>query len=78
MIGTYGRAWTMKRKQLPKGPRRQRGSAIVEYSIITMLVIVVLVANDNVVGQLMQAIKGMYEAFSYALSMTFPTDFLQN
>lgn len=62
----------MRRKRQPRAPTRQQGSAIIEYSIIALLVVVVLIANDNVVGQLMQAIKDLYAAFSYALSMTFP------
>lgn len=53
-------------------PGRQRGSALIEYSIVTFLVVVVLISQDNVVAQLMQAIKDLYGAFSFALSMTFP------
>ncbi|MBB1088710.1 hypothetical protein H4F99_09430 [Lysobacter sp. SG-8] len=65
--------WPMKRRMPRLGTRHQRGSAVIEYSIIAMLVIVVLVANENVVGQLMQAIKDLYGAFTHALSVTFPS-----
>jgi Flp pilus assembly pilin Flp len=62
-----------RRSDNPSGPRRQQGSAVVEYAIITFFVVVVLITQDNVIAQVMQAIKDMYEAFSFAISMTFPT-----
>ncbi|MBB1061990.1 hypothetical protein [Marilutibacter spongiae] len=62
-----------RRPVVPATPMRVRGSAVIEYSIITFFVVVVLIANPNVVSQLMQAMKDVYEAFSYALSMTYPT-----
>lgn len=55
------------------GAGGQRGSAIIEYSIVTFLAIIVLISQENQIAQLMDAIKEVYESFSFALSMTFPT-----
>lgn len=52
--------------------RVQRGSAVIEYSIVTFLVVAVLVAQPNVVVELMDAIHKVYKAFTSAISMTFP------
>lgn len=54
-------------------PRYQHGNALVEYSIITFLAIIVLISQENQVAALMDAIKDLYRAFTYSLSMTFPT-----
>lgn len=51
----------------------QRGGATIEFSIITFLAVVVLLAEPDVVTMLMDAIKQVYGAFTSALSMTFPT-----
>ncbi|GAB3339081.1 hypothetical protein [Marilutibacter aestuarii] len=63
----------MRRGAAPATASKQRGSAIIEYSIIALLIVVVLIADENVIAQLMQAIKDLYGAFSHALSMTFPS-----
>lgn len=55
------------------GPQGQRGSAIIEYSIITFLAVIVLISQENQIARIMEAIKDLYEAFSFSLSMTFPT-----
>ena len=52
--------------------RLQRGSALIEYTIITGLAVLVLVSNPNVVAETINAIKSVYEAFAYSLSTTFP------
>lgn len=63
---------TVRRSGL--GRRRgARGSAAIEFSIITFLVVVVLIAEPNVITLLLDAIKQVYGAFTSALSMTFPT-----
>lgn len=49
----------------------QRGSAIAEYMIAATLVVVVLVANDNVIKQLADAIRNAYASFVYALSVAW-------
>jgi Flp pilus assembly pilin Flp len=50
---------------------RQRGSATVEYTIVATLVVVVLIANENVVQQLANAIRNAYASFVYALSVSW-------
>lgn len=52
--------------------RRQTGSAAIEYLLVTSLVVVILVAEPNVVVQLMDAIKQVYRAFTFALGLTYP------
>ena len=49
----------------------QRGSATAEYLIVALLVIVVLVAKDNVIKQLADAIRNAYASFAYALSVSW-------
>jgi len=53
------------------GPLRQRGGASVEYLIGALFVVVVLVANENVVSQLAQSIRNAYASFLYALSVSW-------
>lgn len=50
---------------------KQRGSAAAEYLIVALLVIVVLVANENVIKQLADAIRNAYASFAYALSVSW-------
>jgi hypothetical protein len=52
-------------------PRGQRGSASAEYVIGALLVVIVLVANDNVTKQLADAIRNAYASFAYALSVSW-------
>lgn len=52
--------------------RAQRGSAVIEYSIVTFLAVAVVVAQPNVVADLMDAIHKVYQAFTHAISLTFP------
>ncbi|KAB8162453.1 hypothetical protein FKV24_018340 [Lysobacter maris] len=52
--------------------KQQRGSALIEYTIVTGLAVLVLVSNPNVVAETLNAIKSVYEAFAYSLSTTFP------
>lgn len=53
--------------------RRQRGSATVEYLVVTSLVVIALLVEPNVVVQLLDAIKQVYRAFTYALGLTAPS-----
>ena len=50
---------------------RQRGSATTEYLIVAAFVVIVLVANDNVIKQLADAIRNSYASFLYALSVAW-------
>jgi hypothetical protein len=65
----------MKAKHRPDHvPSRhsQRGSALIEYTVVTGLAVLVLLSNPNVVAETIDAIKSVYEAFAYSLSTTFP------
>lgn len=53
--------------------RRQRGSAAIEYLLVTSLVVIVIIAEPNVVVEVMDAIKQVYRAFTFALGLTYPT-----
>jgi Flp pilus assembly pilin Flp len=52
-------------------PRGQRGSATAEYAVVALFVVVVLVANENVIKELADAIRNAYAAFGYALSVSW-------
>jgi Flp pilus assembly pilin Flp len=54
-----------------RSPARQRGSATAEYVIVAALVIIVLIANENVIKQLADAIRNAYASFAYALSVSW-------
>lgn len=53
----------------PVSARAQRGSALIEYSIVTALGIIVLVAEPNIILELVQAMRKAYSSFVYALSL---------
>lgn len=58
----------MKRTQ-PRPPRQQRGAALIEYTIVTVVGVLVLVAEPNIVLELIEAIRKAYQGFTYMLSM---------
>jgi Flp pilus assembly pilin Flp len=49
----------------------QRGHATAEYLIVTAFVVIVLIANDNVIKQLADAVRNAYASFVYALSVAW-------
>lgn len=49
----------------------QRGSATAEYIIVALFVIIVLIANENVIKELADAIRNAYASFAYALSVSW-------
>lgn len=51
--------------------RRQRGAATIEYVVAALLVVLVLVANGNVIRQLADAIRNAYASFVYAISVSW-------
>lgn len=61
------------RARLPSAhpPLMQRGNATVEYAIVALFVIIVLIANENVVKELADAIRNAYASFAYALSVSW-------
>ena len=54
-----------------RSPRGQRGSTTAEYAIVSLLVVIVLVANENVIKELADAIRNAYASFAYALSVSW-------
>ncbi len=54
-----------------RSPGLQRGSATAEYVIVAMFVIIVLIANENVIKELADAIRNAYASFTYALSVSW-------
>jgi Flp pilus assembly pilin Flp len=59
---------------VPSVPRRLRGQASVEYTMVLILVVLVLIAEQNgesgPVTEVVAAIKDVFSAFSYAISLT--------
>lgn len=52
--------------------RRARGSSTVEYTLVALLTVVVLITGPNVMSEVIDAFKDMYQAFSYAVGLTYP------
>lgn len=49
--------------------RQQRGAAMIEYAVVTMVAVLVLVAEPNIVLELVESIRKAYQGFTYMLSM---------
>lgn len=49
--------------------QRQRGAALIEYSIVTLLAVTVLVAQPNIVLELVESLRKAHSSFTYALSL---------
>ncbi len=57
------------RSAFPPYARQQRGAALIEYSIVTMLAVIVLVAQPNIILELIDSLRKAYASFTYALSL---------
>lgn len=68
-LGTDGKA-NMQRVSI-RSPARQRGQALIEYTLVTFLVVVVLIANPNVITEIVDAIRSVYQAFTSAISVSY-------
>lgn len=55
----------------PRLRRQQAGQGLVEYTVLLACVVLVLVANPNVVLELVQAIGDAYVAFVDAISLSW-------
>lgn len=53
------------------GRRQQAGQGLVEYTVLLMCVVLILVANPNVILELVQAIQDAYVAFVDAISRSW-------
>jgi Flp pilus assembly pilin Flp len=56
---------------MPPRHGRQRGSALIEYTVVVLLLVTVLLANPNVIRQLADALRDAYTSFVYALSISW-------
>lgn len=52
-------------------PGRQRGGALVEYTIVAVVLITVLLAGPDVIQLLADALREAYTSFVYALSISW-------
>ena len=55
------------------GSARQRGVTTIEYVVVTAIFLLALVAAPDVVPELMEAIKKLFQAFTYVISVSYPT-----
>lgn len=51
--------------------RQQGGSALIEYTIVLLLLVGALLADPNVIRQLADAVRDAYTSFVYALSISW-------
>ncbi len=51
--------------------RYQRGSAVAEYTIVVLFLVLVLMANPDAIPKLVQSLKDAYSSFVYALSVSW-------
>lgn len=54
----------------PSFRRHQQGVAMIEYAIVTVVGVLVLVAEPNIVLELIDALRRAYQGFTYMLSMS--------
>ena len=55
----------------PSRRRAQLGQALIEYSVITALAVLVLVAFPEAIPALLNAMKNVYESFTFAISLSW-------
>ncbi|KGM56729.1 hypothetical protein N799_02235 [Lysobacter arseniciresistens ZS79] len=55
----------------PRGRHYQRGQGLVEYTVLLVCAVLVLVANPNIILELVQAIGDAYVAFVDAISLSW-------
>lgn len=55
------------------GRQAQCGAATIEYVVVTAIFVLALLAPTNTFADLMDAIKQIYQAFTFSISVTYPT-----
>lgn len=55
------------------GPAGQQGVTTIEYLVVTVIFLLALVAAPDVIPELMEAIRKMYQAFTFAVSTSYPS-----
>jgi Flp pilus assembly pilin Flp len=48
--------------------KRQTGQATIEYTVVVVLAVIVLIAQPNIIDDVVTALKEAYTAFVYAIS----------
>jgi Flp pilus assembly pilin Flp len=48
--------------------KRQAGQATIEYTVVVVLAVIVLIAQPNIIDDVVTALKEAYTAFVYAIS----------
>lgn len=61
----------MTRLQPSNARALQRGQGLIEYSVVTLLVVVVLIVRPNVILELVESVRKAYEAFTFAISLSW-------
>lgn len=60
-------------KRTRVGPAGQQGVTTIEYLVVTVIFLLALVAAPDVIPELMEAIRKMYQAFTFAVSTSYPS-----
>lgn len=55
------------------GPAGQQGVTTIEYVVVTVIFVLALVKAPDVIPELMDAIRKMYQAFAFAVSTSYPS-----
>ncbi|MBO9873421.1 MULTISPECIES: hypothetical protein [Xanthomonas] len=50
--------------------RRQRGQSTIEYTVVVMALVIVLIAKPDLITEVVTALKELYSAFVYAISVS--------
>ncbi len=50
--------------------KRQTGQATIEYTVVVMLAVFVLIAQPNIIDDVVTALREAYAAFVYAISFS--------
>lgn len=55
------------------GSAGQQGVTTIEYVVVTVIFLLALVKAPDVIPELMEAIRKMYQAFTFAVSTSYPS-----
>ena len=60
----------MKRQRISNTFSYQAGQATIEYTVVVIAVVIVLIANPDVIADIVNALKQAYAAFVNAISVS--------
>ncbi|MDO5505032.1 MAG: hypothetical protein Q4F49_01890 [Pseudoxanthomonas suwonensis] len=55
---------------MPSPRSRQAGQATAEYTVVLLAAVIVLLARPDVITELVDALKAIYRAFTFSISMS--------